>query len=563
MNSANMFCASKRAWNRVLVITLSLLVIIILALSWIWVQRNTLVLLKTNRELLQVYTNNLQSIVFTPIERASINVQQLLRLSDEEQGRVDIGKELSNLRYTSAALERVWIMNSEGNAVYPVNVNKALTERSSWWKRYLEPEKVALLERLGKQGFGPYEYEVAPAFRDDMDLSTILPVVLWHQAKNGSIIFAFLEFNLTTLLGQEINSYQVIIGDNETEVEVIIFDKNGLALETSRNFPRQVEAMPSNLEDSKVLHFIDLSNGAVFTRQDSFLSLYSRNSTLGLTFTTRIPWEEIVGQSRKNYIFIFLLAALFSLVFLVLMIVYVRLHANVRRYEAMQAESRFEALQARMNPHFLFNTLDSLVSVVEEGDRRRSLDTLRSLSYILHFDLREQRNEIPLFAELRYIRNYVNLQKIRYQGQFVFSLEVHDSVPDDIRILKYCIQPLVENCFVHGVYLRQEPIAIDVALCFYEQGLCIRVSDDGPGCEQAVYDNLLQKITQTQQGIDEKNFCFRGKHIGLLNIHQRIFYAYGESFGLKLLRKERGFCVEVLLPAVYQRETEKSSSEFL
>lgn len=563
MNSANMFCAPKRAWDRVLIITLSLLVMVILTLSWLWVQYSALVLLKTKREFLQVYTNNLQSTIFTPIERASINVQQLLWLFDEEQGRVDIGKELSNLRYTSSALERVWIVNSEGNAVYPVNVNKALTERSLWWKEYLKAEKIALLVQWGKQGFGPYEYEVAPAFRDDMNLSTILPVVLWHQAKNDAIVFAFLEFNLTTLLGQEINSYQVSIGDNETEVEVIIFDKNGLALETSRNFPRKVEMMPSDLEDSKILHSIDLSNGVVFTRQKSFLSLYSRNSTLGLTFSTRIPWQEIVGQSRKNYIFIFLLVAIFSLFFLVLMIVYVRLHANVRRYETMQAESRFEALQARMNPHFLFNTLDNLVSVVEEGDRRRSLDTLRSLSYILHFDLREQRNEIPLFAELRYISNYVNLQKIRYKGQFVFSLDVHDSVPEDIHILKYCIQPLVENCFVHGVYLRKDPIAIEVVICFDEQGLCIRVSDDGPGCQQDVFESLHQQLSYKPKGIGRENFCFRGKHIGLLNIHQRIFYAYGESFGLKLKRRERGFCVEVLLPAVYQRETEESARELV
>jgi hypothetical protein len=382
-------------------------------------------------------------------------------------------------------------------------------------------------------------------------------VVFWYIGEDGRIAYAFLEFNLTSLLIQHMNAYKVELGNTPTPIEVLIYDSEGMVLESSRNIPLQILSMPTIVEDSQLVGSIDLSNGMVFTREESYISLFSRNTLLGLTFSTKIPWWTIVSQSRKNYLYVLLLAGLFSLAFLVLMVVYVRLHTNMRRYEAMQAESRFEALQARMNPHFLFNTLDSLVSVVEEGDKRRSLDTLRSLSYILHVDLREKRNEIPLLSELRYIRNYVNLQEIRYKGIFTFSLDIDDSVPDDIRILKYCIQPLVENCFVHGVYLRQMPISIEVKMFFDQEGLHVIVSDDGPGCGEDTFVALQQQLETASQSSFQDKLHLRGKHIGLINIHQRIFYAYGSGFGLRLRSREKGFVVEILLPAVYQKELEE------
>nr|WP_319473965.1 histidine kinase [uncultured Sphaerochaeta sp.] len=546
----------KQSWYRMLIYSLSALVSIILVVSWFWVQRSTVQLLRNNEQFLQVYTDNLQKTIFSPIEKAATRVQLLLRFQQEKDHDLDFVQELFDLRLTSASLDRAWMIASDGTTYYAPNVNKAVTEQNPWWKVYLSEEKRSMFKVLGSRGFGSFGFEVAPSFRDDMDLSTILPVVYWYIGEDGRVAFAFLEFNLTSLLIQHMNAYKVELGDTPTPIEVLIYDSEGMVLESSRNIPLQILSMPTMGEDSQLLGSIDLSDGMVFTREESYISLFSRNTPLALTFSTKIPWSTIVSQSRKNYLFVLLLAGLFSLVFLVLMVVYVRLHANMRRYEAMQAESRFEALQARMNPHFLFNTLDSLVSVVEEGDKRRSLDTLRSLSYILHVDLREKRNEIPLLSEIRYIRNYVNLQEIRYKDLFTFSLDIDDSVPDDIRILKYCIQPLVENCFVHGVYLRQMTIFIEVKMFFDEKGLHVNVSDNGPGCGREAFAGLQHQMETDPQRSFQEKLHLRGKHIGLFNIHQRIFYAYGPGFGLTLKMRERGFSVEVLLPAVYQKELE-------
>ena len=551
----------KRSWNRILVVTLSLLVAAILVFSWFWVQKSTALLLENNKQFLQVYTENLQTTMFSPIEIAASKVQTLLQFYEMESKSFDLVSELYLLRATTSGLDKVWIVLDEGQAIYAPNVNKDIVEQNCWWKTYMIDDNPSAWNVVDSGRLKTLGFALAEPFRDELDLSTILPVAFWYRTEVGKIAYAFLEFNLTSLLIQQMNNYHVKFGEDSTPVEVILYDQNGMALESSRNIPLQVQPMLKTFEDTEVLESLDLSNGMVFAREDSYISIFSRNTTLGLTFTTRIPLKVIVGQSQKNYLFIFLLAGLFSVVFLILMIVYVRLNANIRRYEALQAESRFEALQARMNPHFLFNTLDSLVSVVEVGDRQRSLDTLRSLSYMLHFDLREQRHEIPLLMEVKYIRNYVNLQEIRYKGLFSFELEIHDSVPDDIRILKYCIQPLVENCFVHGVYLRQMPVSIKVVMTCDLQGLHVLVADDGPGCSAEQRKLLLEQLAHSPQWMRQESLHLRGKHIGLLNIHQRILYAYGQGFGLSMCPSDKGFCVEVLLPYVYQHETNQQDSK--
>lgn len=549
---------AKRAWNRILVVSLSILIVVILIFSWLWVQRSTMLLLDNNKQFLQVYTENLQTTIFLPIEKAALRVQTLLRFHEQGNQTLDLVQELFDLRKTSSSLDRSWIVSSDGTVFYAPNVNAAVIERNPWWKAFMTDDKLAMLKMLGSRGFNAFGFEVGEAFRDDLDLSTLLPVAFWYRTEEGKIAFAFLEFNLTSLLIQHMNSYQVGFGEGSTPIEVIVYDRNGMALESSRNIPLQVQPMLQYFDDSLVLNSIDLSNGMVFAKEDAYISILSRNTQLGLTFSTRIPWRKIVNQSRKNYLFILLLAGLFSIVFIVVMIAFNKMYANLRRYEAMQAQSRFEVLQARMNPHFLFNTLDSLVSIVELGNKKQSLEALRALSFILHFDLRERRNEIPLLSEIRYIRNYVHLQEIRYKELVNFDLDIQETVPDDIRILKYCVQPLVENCFVHGVYLRQKPISIRVVMLCNEQGLTVKVSDDGPGCSREVFADLQEKLSRTTSSFSQEVLHVRGKHIGLLNIHQRILYAYGEGYGLHLIPSDQGFTVELMLPFVYRSEDEEA-----
>ncbi len=322
----------KRSWNRILAVSLSILISVILMLSWLWVQRSTLFLLDNKKQFLQVYTENLQTTIFTPIEKAALRVQMLLRFHEQGERNLDLVQELFDLRLTSSSLDRSWIVSSDGTVFYAPNVNKPVTERNPWWKAYMTEEKQSMLKLLGSRGFNDFGFEVAGAFRDDLDLSTLLPVAFWYRTEEGGIAFAFLEFNLTSLLIQHMNSYQVGFGDDFTPLEVIVYDREGMALESSRNIPLQVKPMLQYDTDLQVLDSIDLSNGMVFAKEDAYISMFSRNTQLGLTFSTRIPWTKIINQSRKNYLFILILTGLFSLVFIVLMIAFNKMYVNLRRY---------------------------------------------------------------------------------------------------------------------------------------------------------------------------------------------------------------------------------------
>jgi hypothetical protein len=550
-----MFRATKRRWNKAVVLVISLLVLSILIVSWIWVSRSTATLLNTYQDFLQVYTNNLQTTIFSPIEQVASKMQLLLRVGEGASGEIELPRELANLRKNVPSLMRGWIVRSDGQAIFPPYANETLVSRTPWWKQFLSTQSIEAFRSLGAYGDEPYEYVVAPPYRDEFNLTTLLPIMLWYQRADGVMLFGFLEFNLTLLLGQHINSYHVTLGSQRSPIEVVIYDRDGRVLETSHNIPLNIKEVFTMGEEPLSFDGLTLDNGMVFKRERSYISLFSRNSSLGLSFVARIPWQDIVSQSRKNYLFILLITVLFTSVYIILLFLFVRSHTNIRRYEMLQAESRFEALQARMNPHFLFNTLDSLVSVVEAGDRRRSLATLRALSYILHFDIREQRYEIPLPSELRYIRNYINLQEIRYKGRFTFTLEIADTVPDDICILKYCIQPIIENCFVHGVYKGvQDLVTITVKMHGTPTRLSVTVTDDGPGSPPEVRHSMAALLSSLDSTRLVGELHLRGKHIGLLNINQRIHYAYGQEYGVSLIEVERGFGVELHLPYVYQRE---------
>ena len=171
-----------------------------------------------------------------------------------------------------------------------------------------------------------------------------------------------------------------------------------------------------------------------------------------------------------------------------------------------QKEAELRALQAQINPHFLFNTLSGLVSL-NQLERQREVDeSLCALITLLRYATDNQKT-VPLFKELEFIENYCSLQKMRYGERFSYAVSCGEGIAS-FRVFKMILQPIVENALIHGIEPSVKPCTIDVSVArLGHRGIEVKVVDDGVGfdCEN------------------------HQEHIGLTNIRNRLSYFKGHN----------------------------------
>lgn len=192
-------------------------------------------------------------------------------------------------------------------------------------------------------------------------------------------------------------------------------------------------------------------------------------------------------------------------------------------------KAEYRALRSQINPHFLYNALNTIASVCRENpDRSREL--LRTLATYYRQALENDRNMVSLTTELYQVTNYLALEKARFEEK----LQVEILVPDDLHCLvpSFILQPLVENAIRHGSDRRGNRY-VQIQASETEQGMLISVSDHGPGFDSAVLDQLYAGE--------------RTKSIGLSNVHQRLKNIYGETGGLQITSSSEGSCVSFLI----------------
>lgn len=164
-----------------------------------------------------------------------------------------------------------------------------------------------------------------------------------------------------------------------------------------------------------------------------------------------------------------------------------------------QKETEFQALQAQIQPHFLFNTLNNFIALNQIGDRGALENALYELSGMLRYILKAPAF-IPLSLELDFIRDYCALQKLRFSNRL--NYEIRSDVPAErIFIPKLLLQPIVENSILHGIEPCSHPCTITLSVVPFEDGIAITVADDGIGCS----------FEETE-----------GKHIGISNVKERL-----------------------------------------
>lgn len=206
--------------------------------------------------------------------------------------------------------------------------------------------------------------------------------------------------------------------------------------------------------------------------------------------------------------------------------------------QRQKRKSELRALQAQINPHFLYNTLDSIIWMAEWGKTKEVVLMTSSLAKLLRQSISNQNELVRVEEEAEYTRSYLTIQKMRYKDKLEYEIALEPEVLKE-KIPKLVLQPLVENAIYHGVkYKEGKGTVLIKGFCTGDE-IVLTVADDGIGMTQ----EQLEKIFEKRETDTRKN------GVGVLNVHERIQLYYGKEYGL-VFRSEygKGTLVEVHIP---------------
>ncbi|MFV0528746.1 MAG: sensor histidine kinase [Lachnospiraceae bacterium] len=204
----------------------------------------------------------------------------------------------------------------------------------------------------------------------------------------------------------------------------------------------------------------------------------------------------------------------------------------VHRIEALRIEqshaadnlrnAEIQALQAQINPHFLYNTLDMINWLAQSGQSGEVTHAIQSLSKFYKLTLSKKGTYNTIEMELQHVTLYVGLQNMRYKNQIKFLIDVPEDVYD-CEIPKLTFQPIIENAIQHGLLARDEKEGSIVLTAWIEDSdIVFLISDDGVGMDAETLENILSGTAHSKTG----------SSIGVFNTHKRLSLLYGAQYGL-------------------------------
>ena len=205
--------------------------------------------------------------------------------------------------------------------------------------------------------------------------------------------------------------------------------------------------------------------------------------------------------------------------------------------------SELAALQSQINPHFLYNTLESITWMIEGGKNKDAVYMISELAKIFRISLSNGKTIISIEDELKHCKNYMNIQKYRYKERFVTEYDVSEEIYQFCTV-KLIIQPILENAIYYGVgnMDADDNPRILVKGRRTDNDIYLAVSDNGMGMRQEDVKNILS---------DNKKVPKHGSGVGLINVHTRIQLMFGAKYGLIVESEpDEGTTVTIHLPAI-------------
>lgn len=196
---------------------------------------------------------------------------------------------------------------------------------------------------------------------------------------------------------------------------------------------------------------------------------------------------------------------------------------QVKEEQKQLRKAEFELLQAQINPHFLYNTLDAIVWSAEAGNQKQVVSMVGSLSEFFRASLNKGKEIVSIREELQHVTSYLEIQQVRYQDILTYEINVAKDIYN-YSIPKITIQPIVENALYHGIKNRRGGGKITITGVENKDELTILVHDDGAGMDE-------ERLKEVREGIIRNN-PDKNAIYGLYNVNERIRLNFGDEYGI-------------------------------
>lgn len=206
--------------------------------------------------------------------------------------------------------------------------------------------------------------------------------------------------------------------------------------------------------------------------------------------------------------------------------------------QRLKRKSELKALQAQINPHFLYNTLDSIIWMAEWGKTKEVVEMTSALAKLLRQSISNQNELVRVEEEVEYTRSYLIIQKMRYKDKLEYEIEVDQEVRG-VMVPKLVLQPLVENAIYHGIKYKEGKGTVVVKGFRKDHEIVLKIIDDGVGMNADQLAGIFEK----------RETDTRRNGVGVLNVHERIQLYYGREYGLAFYSAPgEGTVAEVHIP---------------
>lgn len=220
---------------------------------------------------------------------------------------------------------------------------------------------------------------------------------------------------------------------------------------------------------------------------------------------------------------------------------------NVHEQE-LKRKSELKALQSQINPHFLYNTLDSIIWMAEGKKNEDVVVMTASLARLLRQSISNEDETVSIIQEIQYVKSYLTIQKMRYKDKLEYEIDVDPSIYS-VHIVKLVLQPIIENAIYHGLKYKDSKGMIWVKGHQDGRNAVIEIKDDGVGMDEETLAHIFEK--------HKVNYHSNG--VGVYNIQKRLSLYYGKEYGLRYeSEKEKGTTVTVVIPMDQEEQHEKA-----